>query len=330
MNGLVSGLAVNRSHKPRVASLQFGQKLAIIDLLIESSYVKRLLHYGTIVLLDVRDTGAALQNFSGPRSNRSGVGTIFDPTRRRSVEGSEHINMRGARQLVHWLNQNYSKVQTYQDEGFVETVTKSPTTEQRQMIRFETAFQRPRSFRIQWTESEIENPEQLNIICTDGDKIMQKLADLSWQKISDIDSAIHSAAVATSGATGNIMRVLLDPLINGPTLSQARSVRKLREESINDENCHVLVIQPKVSPRNVLVWLSVESLLIKQVQEAHILKPDKLLDSMGWMKYISAPYWKLRVFHRDAFQGERLEIQTTARYTKVQINHTLPPNYFSP
>jgi outer membrane lipoprotein-sorting protein len=133
----------------------------------------------------------------------------------------------------------YDTAKSYQDVGIVQRSSSSQPDVFDLENSFTTFFVRPARLRFQWADIQFREPQQSNIIWSDGKDVFSYSHLMGLEKEESISMAVAGATGTSSGAAHTVTTLLMRD-VSGFRITEMKGLTLLREENFEGTDCFVV------------------------------------------------------------------------------------------
>ncbi len=222
----------------------------------------------------------------------------------------------------------YAQARSYSDAGIVTTSRQKhePYSSPDVVRRFSSVFQRTGKFRFNWWEEDGTGTPDFAVVLEDASARLES-RNGDRRAYSSLSQAIAENYGATKGVIGTVAPLLL-PDLGGQNIMKAMSSKLLGLENVGQEKCHKLVVLPENTPIETMVFISMETSLLRSVEFSFTASPAKVLETIGWIRWFSPSFWKLTLMHRDVLNAEPLDHRIQISYQYADVDCEIPDDAF--
>lgn len=160
---------------------------------------------------------------------------------------------------------NYVSLSTYQDEGIVVSRYDDAVTRgQIERLPFQTLFKRPNLFRFEWAEFSSIAHGTRSVIWSNGKEAFTYWEPDTYEKNTDLESAIAGATGISSGAAYTVSHLLME--LSGSNLLTLENLSLAGEEEFERVLCYHLKGK---HPNGTLfeLWIGKSDLLVRKLRK---------------------------------------------------------------
>jgi outer membrane lipoprotein-sorting protein len=170
-----------------------------------------------------------------------------------------------ADEIIRRMVSVYDKANSYQDVGIVQRSSASKPDVFNLVNSFKTFFVRPAHLRFQWAEIEFREPEESNIIWSDGTGVFSYSHLMGLEKEESISMAVAGATGISSGAAHTVTTLLI-PDVSGFRITEMKGLTLLREENFEGTGCFVVRgYHPFGFP--IDIWVGKNDFLLRRMRQ---------------------------------------------------------------
>ena len=229
-------------------------------------------------------------------------------------------------QIIQQLLVVYSRCQSYEDQGQLETITDPGTgSERHERILFRTAFVRPMLFRFEWRKIDPftgKSDETETVWCDGETAFARSRFEIGVQEFDSLD---HALATATS-VWAHVVSALLMPDILSFKFMRHGNLSSAPDELLFNEECCHLIANTEEQRTDILV--SKASFALRRMREERIIKGGNVtIPPLPPVLSQEERDEMLRVLTEAA---EDLHTIADCSYTNVIFDRQIPLDVFNP
>lgn len=171
-----------------------------------------------------------------------------------------------ARLLLNRMEEKYSHLNSYQDEGVVVTTYDEETGGRIEKLPFKTSFKRPNLFRFEWTDYFLSKLGKKRVVWSNGKSSFTYWEPDRYEKEEDLGLGIAGATGVSGASAHTVPRLLIADEVGGFSVTELEKTSLVGEEVFEGVRCyHIKGAHPNGEIYEL--WIGKSDLLLRKVRQ---------------------------------------------------------------